>query len=43
MGKPVAVNQAIQFPLAELHTEAETTRMLVYKTACTWSGRTTWS
>ncbi len=32
-GKPLAVNQAIQFPLAELHTEAEMIRMLVYKTA----------
>ena len=33
MGKPVAVNRAIHFPLAELHTEAETIRILVYKTA----------
>jgi alkylation response protein AidB-like acyl-CoA dehydrogenase len=32
-GKPLATNQAIQFPLAELHTEAEMIRMLVYKTA----------
>jgi alkylation response protein AidB-like acyl-CoA dehydrogenase len=32
-GKPLAVNQAIQFPLAELHTENEMIRMLVYKTA----------
>jgi alkylation response protein AidB-like acyl-CoA dehydrogenase len=32
-GKPLAVNQAIQFPLAELSTEAEMIRMLVYKTA----------
>jgi alkylation response protein AidB-like acyl-CoA dehydrogenase len=32
-GKPLAVNQAIQFPLAELSTEAEMVRMLVYKTA----------
>lgn len=32
-GKPLSVNQAIQFPLAELHTEAEMVRNLVYKTA----------
>ena len=32
-GKPLSVNQAIQFPLAELATEAEMVRMLVYKTA----------
>jgi alkylation response protein AidB-like acyl-CoA dehydrogenase len=32
-GKPLAVNQAIQFPLAELHTECEMVRGLVYKTA----------
>jgi acyl-CoA dehydrogenase len=32
-GKPLAVNQAIQFPLVELHTEAELVRNLVYKTA----------
>lgn len=32
-GKPLAVNQAIQFPLAELHTEAEMVRNLVRKTA----------
>ena len=32
-GKPLAMNQAIQFPLAELHTEAEMVRNLVYKTA----------
>jgi alkylation response protein AidB-like acyl-CoA dehydrogenase len=32
-GKPLASNQAIQFPLAELHTEAEMVRNLVYKTA----------
>jgi acyl-CoA dehydrogenase len=32
-GKPLAVNQAIQFPLAELHTECEMVRTLVYKTA----------
>jgi alkylation response protein AidB-like acyl-CoA dehydrogenase len=29
------VNQAIQFPLAELHTECEMVRNLVYKTAWT--------
>jgi len=32
-GKPLATNQAIQFPLAELHTECELVRNLVYKTA----------
>ncbi len=32
-GVPLARNQAIQFPLAELHTEAEMVRTLVYKTA----------
>jgi len=32
-GKPLWLNQAIQFPLAELHTEAELVRNLVYKTA----------
>ena len=32
-GKALATNQAIQFPLAELHTEAEMTRGLVRKTA----------
>lgn len=32
-GKPLAANQAIQFPLVELHTEAELVRNLIYKTA----------
>jgi alkylation response protein AidB-like acyl-CoA dehydrogenase len=32
-GKPLAVNQAIQFPLVELQTEAEMLRGLIYKTA----------
>jgi alkylation response protein AidB-like acyl-CoA dehydrogenase len=32
-GKPLALNQAIQFPLVELATEAEMLRNLVYKTA----------
>ncbi len=32
-GKPLAVNQAIQFPLAELHTESAMVRNLVYRTA----------
>ncbi len=32
-GKPLASNQAIQFPLVELHTECEMIRNLVYKTA----------
>jgi len=32
-GKPLAANQAIQFPLVEAHTECEMIRTLVYKTA----------
>ena len=32
-GKPLSANQAIQWPLAELHTECEMVRNLVYKTA----------
>lgn len=32
-GKPLGVNQAIQFPLVELETEAEMIRNLIYKTA----------
>jgi acyl-CoA dehydrogenase len=32
-GKPLAVNQAIQFPLVELHTEAAMLRTLIHKTA----------
>ena len=32
-GKSLSTNQAIQFPLTELHTEAEMVRNLVYKTA----------
>lgn len=32
-GQPLARNQSIQFPLAELHTETEMVRGLVYKTA----------
>ena len=32
-GKPLWPNQAIQFPLAELQTECEMVRNLVYKTA----------
>jgi alkylation response protein AidB-like acyl-CoA dehydrogenase len=32
-GKPLAVNQGIQFPLAELHTDAELLRGLVRRTA----------
>jgi acyl-CoA dehydrogenase len=32
-GKPLWLNQAIQFPLAELQTECELVRTLVYKTA----------
>ncbi|WP_024805819.1 acyl-CoA dehydrogenase family protein [Nocardia sp. BMG51109] len=34
-GKPLAANQAIQFPLVELHTQCEMLRALVHKTA--WS------
>lgn len=32
-GRPLASNQAIQFPLVELHTEAELIRNLIHKTA----------
>jgi alkylation response protein AidB-like acyl-CoA dehydrogenase len=32
-GRPLASQQAIQWPLAELHTDAELIRTLVYKTA----------
>ena len=32
-GKPLSRNQAIQFPLAELQTEAEMLRWLIYRTA----------
>lgn len=32
-GKPLAGNQAIQFPLAELHTQCEMLRALLHKTA----------
>ncbi len=32
-GKPIWLNQAIQFPLAELQTECEMVRQLVYKTS----------
>lgn len=34
-GKPLAINQGIQFPLVELHTQCEMLRALIYKTA--WS------
>jgi alkylation response protein AidB-like acyl-CoA dehydrogenase len=34
-GKPLAVNQAIQFPLVELQTQCEMLRCLIHKTA--WS------
>ncbi|BAD59201.1 acyl-CoA dehydrogenase family protein [Nocardia farcinica] len=34
-GKPLAANQAIQFPLVELHTQCEMLRALIHKTA--WS------
>jgi len=32
-GKPLSVNQAVQWPLAELHTEAQMVRLLVYYAA----------
>ena len=32
-GRPLAVNQAIQWPLVELHTEAAMLRTLIYQTA----------
>lgn len=32
-GKPLSINQAIQFPLAELHTRCEMLRALIHKTA----------
>src|SRR5829696_3608312 len=32
-GKPLAQNQAIQFPLVELHTQCEMLRALIHKTA----------
>ena len=32
-GKPLSVNQGIQFPLVELHTQAEMLRALIHKTA----------
>jgi acyl-CoA dehydrogenase len=32
-GRPLAVNQAIQWPLVELHTEAAMIRALIHKTA----------
>jgi acyl-CoA dehydrogenase len=32
-GKPLSINQAIQWPLVELHTEAAMLRTLIYKTA----------
>ena len=32
-GRPLATNQAIQWPLTELHTECEMVRGLVYRTA----------
>jgi len=34
-GKPLAVNQAIQFPLVELQTQCEMLRALIHKTAWT--------
>lgn len=37
-GKPLAVNQAIQFPLVELSTQAEMLRLLIRKTAWEMDG-----
>jgi acyl-CoA dehydrogenase len=39
-GKPLWLNQAIQFPLVELQTEAEMLRLLIYKTAHEMDGMT---
>src|SRR5207249_9026565 len=36
-GKPLATNQAIQFPLVELHTQCEMLRALIHQTA--WADR----
>jgi len=38
-GKPLAVNQGIQFPLVELQTRAEMLRALIHKTAWTMDKR----
>jgi len=38
-GKPLAVNQGIQFPLVELQTRAEMLRALIHKTAWTMDNR----
>jgi len=37
-GKPLAANQAIQFPLVELQSEAEMLRLLIYRTAAQMDG-----
>ncbi|MBX7433629.1 acyl-CoA dehydrogenase family protein [Mycobacterium sp. Y57] len=37
-GKPLAVNQAVQWPLVELQTEAQMVRLLVYYAACQLDG-----
>ncbi|BBX74456.1 acyl-CoA dehydrogenase family protein [Mycobacterium shinjukuense] len=37
-GKPLAVNQAVQWPLVELHTEAQMVRLLVYYAASQLDG-----
>ena len=39
-GKPLPANQAIQFPLVELATQAEALRLLIYKTAQAMDGMT---
>jgi acyl-CoA dehydrogenase len=38
-GKPLSVNQAIQFPLVELHTDCALVRELVRRTAAAMDGR----
>ena len=41
-GKPLSVNQAVQWPLVELQTEAQMVRLLVYYAAPSWTATTTW-
>ena len=41
-GKPLSRNQAIQFPLVELHTEAAMVRQLVATPRGSWTASTTW-
>ncbi|RDI55678.1 acyl-CoA dehydrogenase family protein [Nocardia mexicana] len=42
-GKALAENQAIQFPLVELHTQCEMLRALIHKTAWTMDNRGTFA